>query len=668
MSETLSRSVLSQYQEIVQQFPNYEPRPSQERMVLEIAKSLENKQTLVVEAGTGSGKSFGYLIPALLQEKRPVVVSTATIALQEQLLNKDIPFLAAAAGMEDLNVKLVKGRGNYLCIHKLKELERHIKQSSREILYLDYLKGELSQGWDGDQATLEMAIPPEIWSEVRSDAEDCLGRKCPFFNQNPYRIAREDLDTADILVSNHALYLQDLVAGNSLLPSHEIVIFDEAHHLKQAALNAFTARIGKYATTKVLQKIYRRLQPVPEEFSQAIADSEAIILEWLFRSQYEVFRLYPDAEFLMAVERHTQILKEMESWLGGVNVKQLSIVETDLDADRAIVQKDKLVNQLAGLALRWEYFQLEAATGEPRVNWVEVQKDRLYYELRSTPLNIAGIFRSKLWPEKTAILTSATLSVNKSMTYFIEELGIDEEVTEAPDVILPSHFAYEKQCLLYLPEGMPDPNSPQFNLAAADEIERIVNLTQGRAFILFTSWQNMQTVSQALIPRLPYPCKVQGDMPRRKLIDWFKETPNSVIFATSTFWEGIDIPGEDLTAVIIDKIPFSPPGDPVNQAQVDYLKLQGKDWFSGYVLPQAVIRLKQGFGRLIRTSEDRGIVAILDPRLKTKGYGRVIQRSLPNVAIAHQFGEIRAEFLNLPLEMGLVLDDWEDPTPETSIA
>lgn len=661
----LDLDILEKYSEILRNLPGYERRRAQEIMVGEVARAMGESESIVIEAGTGSGKSFGYLVPALLQKKRPVVVSTATIALQEQLLDKDIPFLVDTAGLDEVNVKLVKGRGNFLCIQKLTELERQINDKSSDRLYINYLKGELKQGWDGDRANLDLAVPNEIWNEVKSDTEDCLGRKCPYYDQNPYRLSREDLDKADLLIVNHALYLQDIGSGNSLLPPHDIVVFDEAHQLKHYALNSLTVRIGKYATTKLLQKIHRRLQPLPERYHHLVSESEAAILEWLFRNEQTTFRLKTDDFFLYLVKRHLSVLTELEQWLGTMNVKQLSIVVSDLDADRANVQRDKLMNQLRGLMTRWEFFLEADPFSVHRVNWAEVDHDRLYYELKSTPLDIADTLEKLLWCEKTAVLTSATLSVNEKMNFFKAEMGIEE----AKDLLLPSPFDYEKQCALYLPDGVPDPNDPMFVPAIANEIAEILHRTRGRALVLFTSYQNMRRVADSLIPTLPFPCKLQGELPRARLIEWFKETPNSVIFATSTFWEGIDIQGDALSCVIMDKIPFVPPGDPVHQAQVDFIKARGGDWFGDLALPQAIIRLKQGFGRLIRSKTDKGLVAILDPRVKRKGYGRIIQRSLPKVQVCHNLDEISPVFLNLPpddLLEGLFLNEFEQASQESA--
>lgn len=632
-------SIQARYLEIAQQLPGYEPRPIQEAMVCNVYHALQNRSTLVVEAGTGAGKSFGYLIPALVSTQRPIVISTGTIALQEQLMEKDIPFVAKAAGIENLKVKLVKGRRNYLCIQKLQEFEKTLSPQAPERLYTNIIKSAFQDGWDGDKATLDFEIPKEIWEEVQSDSEDCLGHKCIYYDDNPYRLAREDLDEADILVVNHALYLQDLISGQALLPTHDVVMFDEAHHLKSIALRAFTARIGKFATNKLLRKIDRRLQPVPEDYQQAIVQNDAQMLQWLFRHEKQTFKIYPDEMFLHLVTQQLEVLTELRNWLSSVNVTQLTLVTNDLEKDRAIVQREKLLSQLGNLLDRWEFFLTDSHMD--RVNWAEVHAERLYYEIKSTPLNISEQFAQLLWLEKYGVLTSATLSTNQNLQFFRQELGIPSQ-PNPQDLILESPFHFPSQCELYLPPEMPDPNDPLFQAAIAEEAVKILHHTQGRAFVLFTSYAAMQKVSAAVIPQVPFPCKTQGDLPKNRLIEWFKTTPNSVLFATATFWEGIDIPGASLSCVIIDRIPFSTPDEPVHSAMIERLKKLNQDWFNGYVLPEATIRLKQGFGRLIRSKTDKGIVAILDPRLKTKGYGSKILRSLPKAKIITSLDHARS--------------------------
>jgi ATP-dependent DNA helicase DinG len=649
------KTLKQRYHDILATLPSVEPRPSQEAMVLQVGSAIAHGQSLVIEAGTGSGKSFGYLIPLLLEATKPVVVSTGTIALQEQLLAKDVPFLLKATGLNDLSVSLVKGRGNYLCIQKLRELERDITPGAPERRTTEALNRELELGWDGDQASLDWGIPHAIWEEVQSNSEDCLGRRCIFYQDNPYKKARDKVAKADLIIANHALYLNDRFAGQALLPDHSVVVFDEAHTLKSYALNALTARIGKFATTKLLRKIQRRLEPIPEPFIQGITEAEAMMMRWLMRMERPSFRLIPDAEFFAIVQRTIDTLTQLLAWLNSLDIHQLQLVTTDLDADRATVQRGKLLGQLQALVGSWEFFLEPDPFKVMRVNWAEIDTQRLYYELKSTPLNLDDMLRNGLWTEVNAILTSATLSTGPDtddgsgqllvknsdhLTYFMQDIGLDG----AEGVVLPSPFNYAKQCALYLPQGMPEPNDIDYNRMCAEEIEALLCLSQGRAFVLFTSIGNMRKVATALMPQLPYPCKIQGDLPRNRLIDWFKATPNSVLFATATFWEGIDIPGESLSLVIIDKIPFVSPEDPVHQATVDYLKAKGKDWFNQYALPMAIIKLKQGFGRLIRSKQDTGVVAILDPRMQTKGYGRKIRQSLPSVPVLHTLSQVAQQF------------------------
>ena len=646
-------SVLEAYQTITKTIPGMEDRPMQQAMVLQVDHALTQRETCVIEAGTGAGKSFGYLLPALLSDARPVVISTGTIALQEQLLHKDIPTLSKAAGLNQLNVQLVKGRGNYLCIQKLSELEASVRPNNATHLSIQMLKQALETGWDGDQATLDWNLDSGIWQDVASDGEDCLGAKCPFHREQPYGHARKGLEKADILIVNHALYLQDVFMGNTLLPPHEVVIFDEAHQLKPFAMNALTARIGKYATTKLIRKIHRRLMSIPETFQHQIAQCEAELLEWLFRFGKPVFQLPPDDTFLEIAGLMTTILQELQVWVSSIDIKQLPIVTNDLDADKATTQRDKLVHQLDYLLTRWELFLpgTEVSEAFEQVHWAEVDKDRIYFELKATPLTVSNMLAEKLWSEKTAILTSATLTTDaiKSrgrFNYLQESLGLPEAVITQ---VYPSPFDYQRSSVLYLPDELPDPNDIEYAEYATKAIDEILAVSQGRAFVLLTSYQNLRRFSEVLIPQLPYPCKVQGDLPRNRLVEWFKTTPNSVLFATSTFWEGIDVPGEALSCVIMDKIPFLPPDDPVNAATIEHYKATGKDWFSDYMLPQAILRLKQGFGRLIRRQSDRGIVAILDPRIRRRGYGKMILRSLPQVPVLSRIESLKNHFDQLEL-------------------
>jgi ATP-dependent DNA helicase DinG len=308
--------------------------------------------------------------------------------------------------------------------------------------------------------------------------------------------------------------------------------------------------------------------------------------------------------------------------------------DEEQEKQRAQIQREQLMATADGLAARWAHFAQIDTAGD-RANWMEVDPSRDYFELRSAPLDVGESLRRLLWTKRTAILTSATLAVDGQFDFIKRELGLQD--MELHELALGSPFDFRNQVRLFLPSHLPAPNHPAFPEAAIATIERLLHLSQGRAFVLFTSYQALRHVSAALMDRLPFPCKTQEDLPRTRLIEWFKTTPHSVLFATATFWEGVDIPGDALSCVIIDKLPFASPGDPVVQARTERMKANGEDWFNGFMLPKAVIALKQGFGRLIRTRTDTGIVAILDRRLTTMRYGQVILRSLPPARRIHSF-------------------------------
>jgi ATP-dependent DNA helicase DinG len=610
------------FQSVVSQLPGYEVRPQQLEMAGRIREAMEAGGQLLVEAGTGSGKSFGYLIPALHAGKT-VVISTGTIQLQEQLLEKDLPFLLKATG-QNKSIALAKGRSNYLCRQKLWEADRSIAAGDPLRREVDRLLAE-ADAWDGDLASLSFNPAQRFWTEVASTADDCLGNKCEFFDRNPFRLARVKLARADIIVANHALYMVDLATGGGILPDHDLVIFDEAHHLPRVATQAFTASIGRYALTKLLQKIRRRWQAPPEAISYALVEAESRLVDWIWKHGRVQFRLYPDAEFLDIAETLLERLSELRAWMENGRLDEMLFLDSEWQA-KAPLHRPRLATQISNLIARWEFFAHHIdATGAERVNWVEVNRETGYFELLSAPLDVSTPLALELWSQRTAILTSATLSIGGDFSYFRGQLGLARQTQQ---LTLPSPFDYAAQVRLYTP-ALPEPQAPEYERASWQAMADILATSQGRAFVLFTSYKAMGAAFDALAGRLEYPRMKQGDLPRSKLIAWFKETPHAILFATSSFWEGVDVPGDALSCVIIDRLPFAVPDDPVVQAFVERLKMQGRDWFKEYTLPEAILRLKQGFGRLIRADGDRGVVAILDARLSTKFYGRNIIKALP---------------------------------------
>ena len=648
MTQTNDLSLKETFEKVVSKLSSYEQRPQQFIMAEKIQEVLDKESSLIIEAGTGSGKSFGYLVPAALSDVK-VVISTGTIALQEQLLNKDVPFVVDQCN-KDLKYTLAKGRGNYICILKFYEAMKTIPMKSKEGGLIRKLEKRLDTGWDGDMAELEFVIPKPMWKEINSDKDDCLNHKCIHFNACPFRLARSELANSDIIISNHALYFTDLAGGRTIFPGHDVVIFDEAHHLKSTATKAFTVTIGKWASTKLLQKIQKRISIIPSFITNNITSVETEILSWLFSKGKNSFRLFPDSDFYSMVSDEIACLKELRTWLNEVDSDQLELFGPDSENLR-FNHKEKLVTQTSNLISRWEYFLDQDVTDEEdlRVNWAETNKNKLSFEINSAPLFISKILKEHLWGRVPSILTSATLAVNKNCEYTKSQLGL-----EAEELILDSPFDFSNQARLHLPKISTDPNSNEYNSTIANQILEIINITKGRSLILFTSIYSMNNVSAAVIERTTYPCKVQGDLTRKKLIEWFKETDNSVLFATATYWEGIDIPGDDLICVIIDKIPFSAPDDPIISATVDYMKANNKSWFMEFMLPEATLKLKQGYGRLIRTKTDTGMVCILDPRLLTKSYGRIIVNSLPKTPITNTIEEVEKFFHEISYSDGFL--------------
>lgn len=614
-------SFLERFDQVVAQLPMYEPRPGQRTMADLVHRSVTEGKHSIIEAGTGSGKSFAYLVP-LAEEEGPFVVSTGTIALQEQLMEKDLPFLQRATG-KNFPIALAKGRGNYLCRQKFWEVDRRLPKTDPLRTEFDTIL-ELLPEWDGDIANLPFVPSSRLWEEIGSDADDCLGTKCEFYEHSPHRVARLKSADAHVVVANHSLYFADLASGGGILPNHRAVVFDEAHHMPVAATRAATATVGRYSITKLLQKIRRRLGMIPDEVSFALVGLESRLLEWVMRQERPQYRLYPDGDFIEILEGILEQLQMLRNWLD--RDSSMGLLDPEI-AKKAPLHRPRLISQLEGLMMRWQFFSRHAdSTLSERVNWVEQDRTRAYFELKSAPLDIAPFLREALYEERPVIHTSATLTAAGDFRYFRGQVGLEE----ALELELPSPFDYQNQVTLYVPRYLPEPNAPEFSVHAREAIRDILTATQGRAFVLFTSYKAMNTAFSMLYQELSFPMKKQGELPRTALIDWFKSTSNAVLFATSSFWEGVDVPGEALSCVIIDRLPFSVPDDPVVQAHVERLKLQGRDWFREYTLPEAIIRLKQGFGRLIRSSTDRGVVAILDNRLFTKSYGQTILRALPD--------------------------------------
>ena len=621
-----------------------------------IENSLKDKQHLLVEAGTGSGKSFAYLYPVIYNNAL-TIISTGTIALQEQLLYQDIPFLLTVT--KPFKAVIAKGRNNYLCRQKLWEVERELLITNPLREEFNSMVKEIGKGWDGDFANLPFELSGNLKSDLGGDIEDCFGNRCDFFNNICFfRKARAALANADIIVTNHALYFTDMITGGGILPKHNFIVFDEAHHIEESAIKACTVEVGKYAILQLLQKINKRIAPPPSKITHKLTRLEIELSEWIFKDKKSSYRLYPDKNFDILIKEIIECLQELKKWITTVNTAKLTF-DTEIFKDKVSLHQEKIEERLGSLIRRLRFFEENnSMEKEERVNWVEIEERKAYFEperkkgkgkksgayfcLKSAPLFIANTLAEKLWQLKTVICTSATLAIDDDFTYFQQQTGIDSAST----AIFSSPFDFKKQSALYLPSNLPEPNNKEYINSCIPVIKDVLNITNGRAFLLFSSYYAMNRTYDLLKDEIEFPFKKQGELPRKLLIEWFKNTPCAVLCATATFREGVDIRGDALSCIIIDRVPFSMPDEPIVQAKIEFMKAHEIDWFKSYMLPEAITRLKQGVGRLIRTKEDKGIIVILDPRIITKYYGAKVLNSLQKCTIIKKIEQAK-EFINL---------------------
>jgi ATP-dependent DNA helicase DinG len=627
------------FEMLAESLDGYEIRDPQLDLAHHIERAFNTKKTGIFEAGTGVGKSFAALIPAFLAGKK-VVVSTATIALQEQYMNKDIPILKEIFPFE-INAALLKGRGNYLGIRRFRDhvLEQHIDDD-----FVDWVNNTQN----GDVSELDFVPPYDIWGEINSDSDDCLRNKCPSFGNCFYFEARKRAEKADILVVNHALLLADAASGGSILPPYQLLIVDEAHHLPDIATDAFSRSISNRGIRILLGKAVKRLNPPNNLINDIEHLSGQLFVRLNMMARSARMRLRQPVEG--AVEL-IFALKALRDWLENQTFEH--ILDVDLLREKAQLKAKSIISTISGYCACLE---LIAAPSAEWVMWLErTERQEVKIEVVAAPLDPSHFISDLLINKgglETSVWMSATLATagDDPFEFFKRSIGVDRYVIQDQ---VPSPFDFENQALLYLPPNMPEPNHSDFLQAALVEIERIIELTEGRAFVLFTSRAALNNAYQALAPRMPYESRKQGDMPRQKLVEWFKATPHAVLFGTSSFWEGVSIDGEQLSCVIIDRIPFQVPDDPVYEARCEQMKEDtDRSWFNDLALPHATMRLKQGVGRLIRTRKDRGLVAILDSRLTKKYYGRKIIECLPPMKLIRSLPTVESRLMEDFLDLG----------------
>ncbi|MDB5073442.1 MAG: Helicase c2 [Candidatus Eremiobacteraeota bacterium] len=613
---------------IARALPGFEAREGQVRMSHLIQRGfLENVHT-IVEAGTGVGKSLAYLVPALRAGAR-VVVSTGTIALQEQLVRKDIPLVTQALGV-DARVVLLKGRNHYLCKAKFE------KESGARLIApsvaLERLWAWAESTETGDRAELDFTPRFEDWETLDADADDCVGEYCSRFADCHFFAKRDAARYADVVVVNHALFFLDLASGGALLPAYDFVVLDEAHQAEKYATAALTATLSPTSVNRMMRKLHRTYS-IP-------GSHDAELDEGMRRLQQTLARVPGDKYPIAANEAVFEVLPvlresfyRLENWVHA-NWKDALRRPIDNEAEAERRRDIALRSVAAHVATvdRIENAALQATSGAvpadeiEAVAWVERGDGGERYEINAAPFSVADFLRATLFARtRSVVLTSATISTGGSFEFLKSSLGVDD----AQQLVAPSPFDYAKQARLYVAPPRLNPKALDFARRAAPLIEEILDRSGGRAFVLFTSYARLREVYALLRERIPFPLKMQGDLPRSALLDWFRTTKNAVLFGTGTFWEGIDVVGDALSCVVIDRLPFPSPSEPLVAARIAALEAKGRSGFEHYMIPSAIVRLKQGFGRLIRSTTDRGVVAILDGRATSMRYGATIVDALP---------------------------------------
>jgi ATP-dependent DNA helicase DinG len=601
---------------IARALPGFEARSGQVQMAQSIERGMLEGMHTIVEAGTGVGKSLAYLVPAVRSGKK-IVLSTGTIALQEQLVRKDIPLVERALGVP-LRVTLLKGRNHYLCKQKYERMRaERLIASSRT----------MEQTWEwatrtqtGDRAELPFLPPGDEWETLDADADDCTGEFCEHFRDCWFFKKRDEAKYADIVVVNHALFFLDLAVGGGLLPPYDVAILDEAHQCERWATDALTSTISRGTVGRMMRKLHRTYT-LPASFDGDLDDGMRALEGALARVPGDRYPLGANEDAWPALETLRTTFYKLENWLyanwhGALKKK----VENDAEAER---RRDLAMRAILAHQGAIDRAQLPA---DEAIAWVERGERDGRYEVNSAPFDVAEFLRAALFARTSSVvLTSATISIDGSFDFLKRSLG----VTDAQEVIAPSPFDYARQARLYLAPPDVNPKANDFARKAAPIVEECLDRCRGRAFVLFTSYARLREVYALLRERLPFPVKLQGEMPRAHLLQWFRTTPNAVLFATGTFWEGIDVVGDALSCVIIDRLPFPSPADPLVAARVRDLEARGMDGFEAYMIPAAIVRLKQGFGRLIRSTTDIGVVALLDGRAASTRYGETILRALP---------------------------------------
>jgi ATP-dependent DNA helicase DinG len=609
-----------------QRLGDYEFRPSQIRMAQAVHGALEEQNHLIVEAGTGTGKTLAYLVPALIHGRR-IVVSTGTKTLQDQIFYKDVPLLEKVMA-RPIRAAYLKGRNNYLCRLKL---EDHLAEglfTPQEMPAFKQIVSWAQETETGDRAELgNIGEDSELWSQIDARRDKCLGSKCKDFDRCFLTLMRQRAMESDIVVVNHHLFFADLAIRRqdipAVLPDYSAVIFDEAHELEDIATDYFGFHVSNYRIHEFVHDVRRLF-----ELSDLLPGRE---IDRVGRASDQFFNSFA----LLREGKHP--IRRLEGIDGLIGSLQEARSGLKKQRDRS-GDWESLSRRATEIIDELDVFR----TGqlENYVSWIERRGRGIFLE--ACPIDVSSMLRERLFSRvPTCILASATLTVADSFEYIRHRLGMHE----GRELALATEFNVQTQALLYVPKRMPDYRQPTYLRRAVEEIRAILRASQGRAFVLFTSYQQMEAAFEMISEDVPYPCMLQGKgASKSRMLEQFRMTPHAVLFATSSFWQGVDVKGEALSAVIIDKLPFQVPSDPLVAARSAQIENEGGSAFSQYQVPNAILRLKQGLGRLIRSKSDRGILAVLDNRLTTRSYGRLFLASLPEYKITDSVDDL-VEFM-----------------------